>query len=42
VRATLTLDIGIGGESGYWSDAFIDSVFPVRERMRSITRQASF
>jgi hypothetical protein len=42
VRATLTLDIGIGGESGYWSDAFIDSVFPVRERVRSITRQASF
>jgi hypothetical protein len=42
VRATLTLDIGMGGESGYWSDAFIESVFPVRDRARSITRQAAF
>lgn len=42
VRATLTLDIGMGGQSGYWSDAFIESVFPLQDRSRSITRQASF
>jgi len=42
VRATLMLDVGMGGQAGYWSDAFIENVFPVRERSRSITRQASF
>jgi hypothetical protein len=42
VRATLTLDVGMGGQSGYWSDAFIESVFPMRDRSRSITRQISF
>lgn len=42
VRATLTLTVGMGGQSGYWSDAFIESVFPVRERSRAITRQATF
>jgi hypothetical protein len=42
VRATLTLDVGMGGQPGYWSDAFIESVFPSRERSRSITREVSF
>lgn len=42
VRATMTLDVGYGGQSGYWSPAFIEGVFPVRERSQSITKQASF
>ena len=42
VRATITLDVGHGGQSGYWSPAFIEHVFPVRERSQSITKQASF
>ena len=42
VRATITLDVGEGGQSGYWSPAFIESVFPARERSRSITRQSTF
>jgi len=42
VRATLTLDVGHGGQSGYWSDAFIERVFPVRERSQSITRDVRF
>ncbi len=42
VRATVTLDVGYGGQSGYWSPAFIDGVFPARERSQSITRQAMF
>ena len=42
VRATMTLSVGIGGPSGYWSDAFIDSIFPVRERSQSITEDARF
>jgi len=42
VRATITLDVGYGGQSGYWSPAFIDRVFPTRQRSQSITRQATF
>jgi hypothetical protein len=42
VRATLTLDVGFGGQSGYWSDAFIESVFPVRDRSQSITLESEF
>lgn len=42
VRATLTLDVGFGGQSGYWSDAFIESVFPVRERSQSLTLESEF
>ena len=42
VRATLTLDVGIGGQSGYWSDAFIESVFPARDRSQSITMESEF
>ena len=42
VRATVTLDVGYGGAVGYWSPAFIEGVFPARERSHSITRQATF
>ena len=42
VRATLILDIGIGGSAGYWSDAFIERVFPIRERSHALTRDVRF
>ena len=42
MRATLKLDVGNGGPSGYWSDAFIERVFPLRERSQSITRHVRF
>ena len=37
VRATAVLDVGNGGQAGYWSDAFIERVFPVRSRTQSLT-----
>lgn len=39
VRATLVLEVGNGGQSGYWSDAFIEQVFPLRERSSSMTKE---
>jgi len=42
VRATVTLDVGFGGPSGYWSPAFIDSVFPAAARSRSIVKNVTF
>jgi hypothetical protein len=42
VRATVTLDVGFGGQSGYWSPAFIEGVFPTRDRTHSIVRQVTF
>ena len=42
VRATVALDVGSGGPSGYWSPTFIEGVFPARERSQSITRHATF
>src|SRR5262249_27119054 len=42
VRATVTLDVGFGGPSGYWSPAFIARVFPDRERAQSLTRESTF
>lgn len=42
VRATVFLDIGNGGASGYWSDAFIESIFPRRERTQSFTKEIRF
>lgn len=42
VRGTATLSLGFGGQSGYWSPAFIEEVFPVRARSRAITRQTAF
>lgn len=42
VRATVTLGVGFGGDSGYRSPAFIESVFPTRERSHSIIRHVTF
>lgn len=42
VRATVTLDVGFGGQSGYWSPAFIERVFPARERTHSILKPVMF
>jgi hypothetical protein len=42
VRATAVLDVGTGGPSGYWSNAFIERVFPIRSRSQSITKQTVF
>lgn len=42
LRATVTLDVGDGGPAGYWSPAFINAVFPARERSHAITRQLTF
>jgi len=42
VRATVTLEVGFGGPSGYWSPAFIDSVFPAAARSRSIVKNVTF
>ena len=42
VRATITLDVGNGGLAGMWSDAFIDRVFPMRERSQSLEKEVRF
>ena len=42
VRATLTLEVGVGGPSGYWSPSFVNSVFPASARSRSITKNVAF
>jgi hypothetical protein len=42
VRATLTLDVGFGSQSGYWSDAFVESIFPARDRSQSMTIETEF
>ncbi|HTM17229.1 MAG TPA: hypothetical protein VL135_10000, partial [Terracidiphilus sp.] len=42
VRATVTLSIGNGGMSGYWSDEFLESVFPAGARSQSLTTEARF
>jgi len=42
VRATVTLDVGFGGQSGYWSPAFIERVFPMRERSHAMTKEVRF
>ena len=42
IRATLVLDVGNGGPGGYWSDAFVERVYPVRERTRSVEREIRF
>jgi hypothetical protein len=42
VRATVTLDVGFGGPSGYWSPAFINSVFPAAARSRSLAKTVTF
>jgi hypothetical protein len=42
VRATAMLDVGFGGQAGYWSDAFVEGVFPTRDRSQSITLESEF
>jgi hypothetical protein len=42
LRAVIVLNVGFGGQSGYWSDPFVEEVFPVRDRSHSITRQVAF
>jgi hypothetical protein len=42
VRATVTLSIGNGGMAGYWSDEFLESVFPARERSQSFSIECKF
>ena len=42
VRATVVLDVGMGGQGGYWSDEFIENVFPVSERSKSMTMESEF
>jgi hypothetical protein len=42
VRATVTYSVGMGGASGYWSDEFTESVFPLRERSQSVTLLSMF
>jgi hypothetical protein len=42
VRATLILEVGNGGQSGFWSEAFIEQIFPARERSQSLEREIHF
>jgi hypothetical protein len=42
VRATVTLSIGNGGLSGYWSDEFLESNFPASGRTQSMTIESAF
>jgi hypothetical protein len=42
VRAMLTLDVGNGGQGGWWSDAFVESVFPAAERTLALERDTAF
>jgi hypothetical protein len=42
IQATIILDIGNGGPGGYWSDAFIERIFPIRERSQSLTKKVVF
>jgi hypothetical protein len=42
VRATAIVSIGMGGPSGYWTDEFAESVFPLRERSQSMTVESRF
>ena len=42
VRATMIISTGMGGQSGYWSDEFIESVFPLSERTQTLTITSTF
>lgn len=42
VRLTLTRSVPTGSVSAQWSDAFVESIFPVRERSRTFTRELEF
>jgi hypothetical protein len=42
VRATATFTLPAGSSSRFMSDAFLEGVFPLRERTRSVTREIRF
>lgn len=42
VRATLILSTPVGGNSGYWSDEFVERVFPLSQRSQSVTIASRF
>jgi hypothetical protein len=42
VQATLTLTVPTGSGDVRWTDAFIDRVFPARERSQSMTQEIEF
>jgi len=42
VRATVILSIGNGDMSGYWSDEFLENIFPARARSQSLTIESEF
>lgn len=42
VRASITLDIGFGGQGGYWSNQVIDRLFPASARSQAIIKDVSF
>jgi hypothetical protein len=42
VRGALILDAGHGGQSGMWSDAFIERVFPVAARSQFLVKEVLF
>ena len=42
VRATLTLSVPGVSSSGEWSDAFVESIFPARERSHVFARELDF
>jgi hypothetical protein len=42
LRATILLDVGNGGTTGYWSNDFIEEAFPIRERSHSMSKEVRF
>lgn len=42
VKATLTLSVGNGGLSGYWSDEFLEKEFPARARSQTLIKESAF
>jgi hypothetical protein len=42
VRTTLTLSVPTGSSSTQWSDAFVESIFPARQRTRTFTKELEF
>lgn len=42
VRTTATFTLPAGGGSRFMSDAFLETAFPLRERVRTVTREIKF
>ena len=42
VRGTMVFDVGNGGQAGWWSDTFIERIFPLRERSQALEREVRF